>query len=265
MSRLWSKSVRLHVGPHAVCGRLEPSWLGALWSTVAGGGTNELPVQRADTTELRSDPSNETLARAVDAVLQQIASIESLQRGQLHVGLADALVHRDVVAGDFAGDSDRQLQAVAIACVSELLGDAVDLREVRWQLQADGKHLLIGAIDRDQLGVLSDAATRHGLSMGSVQPDFCLQWNRHAGALRRGAAVFAVADGHDAVVACVADGAVAALSRGAGGLDKLVDRLLASIGLEAADAAAFVLVNKTSSDTLVSPRWTVLNPEAGPQ
>ena len=265
MSRLWSKSVRLHVGPHAVCGRLEPSWLGALWSTVAGGGTNELPVPRADITEPRSDPSNEALARAVDAVLQQIASTASVQRRRLHVELADSLVHLDVVAGDFAGDSERQLQAVAVACVSELLGDAADEREVRWQLQADGKHLLIGAIDRAQLGVLADAAARHGLSMGSVQPDFCLQWNRHAGAVRRGAAVFAVADGHDAVVACVANGAVAALSRGAGGLDKLVDRLLASIGLEATDAATFVLVNQTASDKPVSPRWTVLNPEARAQ
>lgn len=265
MSRLWSKSVRLHVGPHAVCGRLEPSWLGALWSTVTGGGTGEPNVQRADIIELRSDPSTDALTRAVDAVLQRIASTAPVERRRLHVELANALVHLDVVAGDFAGDSDRQLQAVAVACVSELLGDAADQREVRWQLQAGGKHLLIGAIDRDQLGVLLDAAARHGLSMGSVQPDFCLQWNRHAGALRREAAVFAVADGHDAVVACVADGAVAALSRGAGGLDKLVDRLLASIGLEATDAATFVLVNQLASDKPVSPRWTVLNSEARPQ
>ncbi len=201
-------------------------------------------------------------------------------------------MHFDVVAGDFAGNSDRQLQAVAAACMAELLGEAAPTHEIRWQLQADGKHLLIGAIARDQLGALSEAAARHGLTLASVQPDFCLQWNRHAPALKPGAAVFAVAAGHEAVIACVADGAVAAMSSGAwlarvhrpGNstvtvnqlmhglglepaakevlLDMRVDRLLASVGQDAASQSAFVLVAPEMAGAKVSSRWTLINRDA---
>ncbi len=203
-------------------------------------------------------------------------------------------MHFDVVGGDFVGNSDRQLQAVATACMAELLGEAAPAHEIRWQLQTDGKHLLIGAIARDHLGALSEAAARHGLIVSTVQPDFCLQWNRHAPAVKPGAAVFAVAAGHEAVIACVADGAVAAMSSGAwlarvnlpGNstvavnklmhglglepttkevlLDVRVDRLLASVGQDAASQSAFVLVAPELASAKVSERWTLINRDAQP-
>jgi hypothetical protein len=207
------------------------------------------------------------VARAVDAVLIELAKTSSLQGSRLEVELANALVHLDVVEGDFAGDSDRQLQSVAVACVAELLGDAAQDHEIRWQLQANKKHLLIGAIARNLLGALSAAAARQGMSLHSVQPDLCLQWNRHAGATSKtsGAAVFAVACGSAAVVTRVADGSIAALSSGnwgdrsttAGALDQRVDRLLASAGLDPQGMSAFVLVGPKGAEKGVSPRWAV--------
>ena len=212
---------------------------------------------------------------------------------RLCVELADSLMHFDVVAGDFAGDSDRQLRSVAVACVAELLDDARKTHEIRWQLQADGKHLLIGAIDHEQLGVLSEAAARHGMSLGSVQPDFCVQWNRHVNVLKPESSVFAVACGHEAMVVCVSQGAVSAISSGAWLdrddlpgqpqvrvktlmcglglestatshlLDARVNRLLASVGLDAAMQSAFVLVAPEMSASSVSARWAVLGREAG--
>ena len=84
----------------------------------------------------------------IDAALASWPARRSLKGAQLDVELADSLVHLDVVAGDFAANSDRQLASVAAACVDELLGDAAKDHEIRWQLQPDGTHLLIGAVAR---------------------------------------------------------------------------------------------------------------------
>lgn len=231
----------------------------------------------------------DALAAHIEAVLVQLGRAVPLKGARLEVEWTDALTHFDVVAGDFAGDSDRQLQAVASACVSELLGDAAQAHEIRWQLQAGGHHLLIAAIPREHLKLLSEAATRHDLTLSSVQPDFCRQWNCHAKALKRGAAVFAVASDREAVIACVDNGAIATMSSGAwfdrnqpssgptvtvkrlmsglglepaakaGLLDIRVDRLLASIGRDPAHQSAYVLVGPEMADANVSCRWTVLN------
>jgi hypothetical protein len=288
----WSKTVRLRVVPDSVCAVLEQGWLRPTALARAGQGTRAAATPDSPMGESTRASADE-LAHTIDAVLAELAQTSTLRGARLEVELADSLLLFDVVSGDYAGDSERQLQAVANACVAELLGDAAPAHEVRWHLQADGKHLLIGAIASDLLHAVSEAAARQGLRLGSVQPDFCLQWNHHAAALRAGAAVFVVASGRDAVVACVANGSVAGLSSGGwldrndaagtaipnvnrlmcglgieasattGLLDFRVDRLLASIGQDAASQSAFVLVAPELSPTGVSPRWTVLNREAG--
>ena len=289
MSLPWRKSVRLRVVPGSVCGTLEQGLLRCRLLASANHASDGPELLPGDAAEQPPDRPDDGLAQALDAVLLELAQTTSLQGARLDVELADALVHLDVVAGDFAGDSDRQLQSVAFACVAELLGDAAQHHEIRWQLQADGKHLLIVAMARDQVRTLTDAAARHGLTLRSVQPDFCVQWNRHSARLQPGAAVFAVASGHEAVIACVSRGAIAALSSGAwldrqdaftsqhvtrllcglglqpsataGMLDSRVDCLLASAGLEAANQAAYVLVAPKLSDNAVSSRWTIVNRE----
>jgi hypothetical protein len=234
----------------------------------------------------------EPLAELVDATLRELALSAPLKGARLEVELADALVHLDVVSGDFAADSERQLEAVAGACVAELLGDAAKDHEVRWQLQSDGRHLLIGAVARARLQALADVAARHGVLLRSVQPDFCLQWNRHARVLKSGAAVFVVASGRDAVVARVARGTVCALSGGpwldrfrapgtsndraqrlmcgfgleptatAGALDLRVDRMLTGAGARPEDHADYVLVAPQVSVKAVTPRWKLIDREA---
>jgi hypothetical protein len=232
------------------------------------------------------------LAPAIEAVFTELAKTAPLTGARLEVEWADALMVFDVVAGDFAANTDSQLQAVATACMTELLGDAAQAHEVRWQLQRDGKHLLIGAVAREYLRLLSETAARHGLRLSSVEPDFCLQWNRHAAAVKSGNSVFAVLSGQDAVIACVSKGAVAAVSSGAWisgvqpngnaigdaseltrglangrpGEEPLLDirltRLLASVGLDPAAQSSCVLVAPASARAKVSSRWTVLNREA---
>jgi hypothetical protein len=277
--------------PHAAAAVLEQGWPHRKVLARASHAISE--TNTGSSSALQHAPA-ESVSRTVDAVLTELGKAASLRGARLEVEWADALMHFDVVAGDFDGYSDRQLQSVAAACLAELLGDGALAHDMRWQLQADGKHLLIGAIARDQLGALSEAAARHGLKLVSVQPDFCLQWNRHAPAVNPGAAVFAVASGQEAVIACVADGAVAAISGGAwlarvnlpGNstvavnklmhglgleptakdvlLDVRVDRLLASVGQDAASQSAFVLVAPEVADTKVSARWTLINRDAQP-
>jgi hypothetical protein len=214
------------------------------------------------------------LARALDTVLLELAGTAALRGATLDAHVADSLVHLDVVNGEFSGVGDRQLQSIATACAAELLGDAVHNHDIRWQLQADEKHLLIGAMARDLLATVLQAAARHGLSLYSLQPELCVQWNLHAGsALKPGHGVFAVVGGREAAIASVADGTITALSSGvwidgrdtAATLDSRVDRLLASAGQDPARQSSFVVVGSERSDEPVSSRWTVKQRRAAMQ
>jgi hypothetical protein len=141
------------------------------------------------------------------------------------------------------------------------------------------------------LQALVELAGRHGMRLRSVQPDFCLQWNRHARVLRPGSGVFVVASGRDAVVAQVNGGAVHALSGGpwldrrdtpgtasaqaqrlmcglgldrsatAGVLDIRVDRMLTGAGLRPEDQAAYVLVAPQIAQKALTPRWRLIDRE----
>ncbi len=292
MSLPWSRSLRLRVTPHAAWATLQPGWWGTKALADAVHPANAVSNSRDAMPSSAMAVSIEALAANIEAVLAQIGRSAAIRGARLIVEWSDSMTHFDVVSGDFAGDSDRQLQAVASACATELLGEAAQSHEVRWQLQAGGRHLLIAAIPREQLKLLDEACQRHGLTLVSVQPDFCTQWNRHAKALKRGPAVFTVASEREAVIACVVDGAVATMSNGAwldtnrpsGGpsvtvkrllsgfgletgakssvLDTRVDRLLASIGRDPAKESAYVLVAPEVEEGMLSPRWTILRRSA---
>ena len=291
MSLPWSKVIRLRVTPDEVSGSLIQRWLDpkvlarTCQAPSAAPGTQGVS---ADSIHAKAD----TLARAIEAALAELAKTSQLRGARLEVEWANELMTFDVVAGEFEGNSDAQLQSVATACLSELLGDAVQAHDIRWQLQSDRRHLLIGAIASDYLQLLSQSASRHGLRLCSVEPDFCLQWNRHAGTVRAGTSVFAVASGHDAMIACVSNGAVIAISSGAwvsgsrrkagadsaapmrssaaepaageNLLDVRLARLLASVGLDPADRSDRVLVATEWARENVSSGWTVLNRDAIP-
>ena len=285
----WSRSVCLRVAPDAVCATLAQGWPHAKVVARANHSVDGPFPTTARAAQSPSVGANDALSSALDAVLLKLAESRPLRGARLDIELADALVHLDTVAGEFIGNGERQLQSIAAACVTELLGDAAPDHDIRWQLQSGGKHLLIGAMARSHIQAFTEAARRHRLRLRSVQPDFCLQWNRHAASLKPGSAVFAVASGSDAVVAHVMQGAVTAVSSGcwldrdsnvgasrlhvkrlmcglgldpaatAGALDIRVGRLLASVGQDEAAQSGFVLVAPQTSEHALSSRWTVIN------
>lgn len=289
MSRLSSESVLLRFAPDRVCARLQRGW----WRPRVVASAQR-PVETATgDDDARSAALDDAMARSLEAVLHELHRTTPWAQASLQVEVADSLAHLDVVDGDFAGESQRQLETIALACVSELLGEAAREHEVRWQLLPGGHQLLIGAITRQRLRTLADTARRHRLALRSVQPDFCLQWNRHARTLAGPSAVFAVASGREAVVAQVCDGRIAHISHGAwldahpagtsnvrahhlmcglglepavtaGVLDQRVDRLLASAGLRPEQQSAFVLVAPPLSSKAISARWSLVPREATP-
>jgi len=285
VSRLWNKVVRLRIVPDSACAALLCGWWRArevAHSEQAAGAMTLADDDKRPAVELDA---------AIDSALRELAAKASLQGARLDVELADSLVHLDVVAGDFAADGERQLATIAASCVDELLGDAAKDHEIRWQLQADGRHLLIGAVARSQLQSLAALASRHGMRLRSVQPDFCLQWNRQARLLQPRSGVFVVASGRDAVVAHVERGTVLALSGGpwldrrdavgatdtqaqrlmcglglergvtAGTLDIRVDRMLTGAGLRPEAQAAYVLVAPKIEQRALRPRWRLVDRE----
>lgn len=202
--------MRLQIDPLAIRGEV---WLGQ-WRGRRAGRAERLLDDSGALGAVLDDAWQAAAKEALLAVLGELADATPLKGALLNVELADALVVMDVATGEFAGQSDRQLQTIAQACCAELLGAAQGQTEVRWQLQRDEKHLLICTLNQAVLAWLTEAAAQVELQLASVQPHFLRQWNVHAGKLRPGHGVFAVASGVHAVIACVAEGVITTLSRG---------------------------------------------------
>ncbi|MEP7294942.1 MAG: hypothetical protein ABI702_02055 [Burkholderiales bacterium] len=207
MSLPWNRSVRLRVGPHGAAATLERTWPRRAAMASAHRARADAEIAAG------TDGSAFGLELgAIEPVLRELERAAPLRGARLNVELSDSVVHLDVVEGDFAGQSDPQLRAIAAACVAELLGDDADAYELRWQLQPDDRHLLICAIARAHLSALAQDAATLGLLLTSVQPDFVVQWNRHAGTLTSGTSVFAVTSGTALAIAWVVDGIISAIS-----------------------------------------------------
>jgi hypothetical protein len=212
-------------------------------------------------------PGIDGLAAALEPLLAELEQQVDLRGASAQVEFGDAWVTLDVVEGEFAGLNERQLQAIATACIAELLGAASLQHELRWQLQRDEQHLLICAVQRKALEALTQSLQNHGVSLHSVQPHFCATWNRQARALADGPTVLAVVDGAGAAIACARSGIITSVGRAtstveglASLLDPQVDRLLASLGLND-DATRYLLVGAEPAQHLLAPRWTVLRDE----
>ncbi len=265
MSLPWNKSLQLHVGAQAVHGTLYPAW-----------SRRKVLARASHAVEPPAIGRGTAALTAIDAVLSELSARASGRGMRLSVVLTDARTHFDVVAGDYRDASERQLQSIATACVAELLGDQAVGQVVRWQLQPDRHHLLICSIAPQDIESMVQAASRHGLSLASLQPEFCMQWNRHAGALPDRTGVFATTNGAHAIVACVAGGAITALSCGpcledesapsedlpaTSPLDSRVNRLLAGIGLDVSGVSTFLLVAPELPEHSLASRWTLLDPQ----
>jgi hypothetical protein len=228
-----------------------------------------------------------TLEQRLDALLVSLAHDTPLKGAQLCVELPDASLHLDVVRGEFEDKGPRQLQAIAHACVVELLGERAADHAIQWQLQRDERHLLLCAVPSALLETVCAVALRHGMHLVHAQPGFAAQWNYH---FRRGTprtAVFAVACEANAVVTFIRNGAIVAISNGpwlerpelvrptAGAsslmsrqgmgdcidqpaLDLHTDRLLSSHAFDA--EGKFLLVGPRASARRLSKRWAVAPP-----
>ncbi|MGZ5157072.1 MAG: hypothetical protein ACXWJA_11670 [Caldimonas sp.] len=279
MSLPWNSSLLLQVEPGAIVATLETGW----------------PRRRrvsasAPPAGAQADGSAGVIAtpgldpQMLDTVLDGIELSAPVRGASLSVELADPLVHFDVVEGDFGAQGDRQLQSIAVACMGELLGEAAGEHEVRWSLQAGERHLVIAAVPRALIASLAAAAELRGLRLDSVQPAFGRRWNAFARGLKASTAVFASTSGAHAVVSCVVDRAVCAVSAGPwqedGGaaaepaatasaeslslLDDRAARLLASIGIESSVESDYLLVSANAPGAAAASRWSVVDPSGSP-
>lgn len=259
MSHPWNKSVQLHIGEQQLRASVRPARAWAWQAAVAAGPS---PVVTAELTS--------AFAPLIAATLEKLQASGDLRECSLHVTVANAHVHFDVVAGDYAAYSDAQLQAIAQSCVTELLGEAAAQQTVRWQLQPDLRHLLLCAIDSQLLDAVVQAAQQQKMKLASLQPAFCQHWNRHAGTLTSGNGVLTVLDSGCSLIVCALRGSIMALSYGtwnvlgtAGAdatrcrhtLDQHVDRLLASFGQPARHMLDFVLLSGEPLAWQPSARW----------
>jgi len=287
VSPRWNRSVRLRIGVDAVRASAH-----AGWPRVATIARAERPV--TSPARVATDPSAH--APEVDAALAELGARMPLQGARLEVQVASTLLHFDVVEGDFGAQTDRQLQGVASACLSEMLGDEAAGRAVRWHLQDDDRHLLIVALSDAWIELAQAAATAAGLRLASVRPAFVARWNESRKAMKPGPGVFVVCDPRDLAIAAVADGAIAAISVGDGvdlaieppapaprtlgvataatgavassgfspdrpgiaTVDDRVDRFLSARGQDPETLASFVMVAPDGTPVAASPRWSVI-------
>lgn len=265
MSLPWNRSFQLHIGTRSVVGMLHAGWSR---DRTLGRSTRDISVADAADGEGPAAACRE----AMDAVLSELRSMSGGGGRQLSMFLAGGRLHFDVATGDFRNASERHLQTIADACVNDVLGQQTSPRIVRWQLQPGMQHLLIAAMDARDVEAAVQVAAQHRLRLVSLQPIFCLHWNRSALSRAGGTGVFAVVDGVHADVGYVRNGAVTAWSSGhcerapgstgpdgvgRGALDERTDRLLASLG-ESADAVpAFAVSVRGDSDLAVAPRWVI--------
>lgn len=260
----WNKSIELYVGAHQVCGTLHPAWYRHDVLARAGHLVEQSFMTTDDAAPLG----------AIDAVLSDLRASAPSGAVDLNVVMSDKHIHYDVVAGNYRHASERQLDSIASACVAELLADLAVGQLVRWQLQPDQRHLLICSIALQYIEAIAEASLRQGLSLASLQPEFCAQWNRHAIAAHSGTTVFATANCAQVTVACVEGDAITAVSGGlfhgneacpeenlcaTSGLDSRVNRLVASIGVDIRTVSTFTLVVRDITVHRLDPRWTVVD------
>lgn len=213
MSLRWNRSVRLRIEVHSVMATLRQGWPRP--STVARAHEWVEPSSEISAHPGFTEMAPQLLPVAqIEAVFETLKQTGALRGASLSVEISDALVLLDVIDGDFLGNTDRQLDAIAAACAAELLGDPAGEQEIRWQLQSDDRHLLMCAMPRTYVQELSRIAQTYGLKLASVEPDFVRQWNRHSQVLGTGQGVFAVATRAHVAVAWATKGVISALSAG---------------------------------------------------
>ena len=212
-------------------------------------------------------PSVETWRPALMAVLDELQSSRPLQGLEVHAEIGDEFAHLDVAEGDFATAGDAELERMAQASLRDTLGEDDAAFEVRCHLQGGERHLVLCALSRPMVHELRQALASRGLVLTHMAPAFARRWNRHRAGF--GSGIFASAESGHCVAALVQEGRLEAITAATCGsameparsqspLDAMVDRLLATFGLDAAAPRHFVLIDRGPSQAALSQRWTVL-------
>jgi hypothetical protein len=210
------------------------------------------------------------LRAGVNRALDELARAAPLKHAAIDIELGDSLLHFDVAHGSFGGKSTQQLDSIARVCARELLGDSAEGHELRWDLQADEKHLWICTVPLQLLSDLREAVSQRGLRLQGLKPAFAASWNRHRQALKPGLGVFASVRGDFSVVAFARDGVVEALSADrfvtepapaaeARAADKSLDlqvlRLVTSLGVDTRAVKQFVALAEAPVLSRLGPHW----------
>ncbi len=188
-------------------------------------------------------------------------------RGRVRVRIADAFCFLDSLEGEFAAQPARVADGIVRAAAAELLPEGGRGHELRWQLQADGRHALVLAVPAVLLRSLQDCAAALGLRIESIEAEFVAQWN-HCGrplGLRDGIAAFA----HRGAATLVR------LQRGAitgfafehvglnlGALEAAARRLSSRYGDDADAEGARALVTQDEWNPQQMGRWSLHRPAA---
>jgi hypothetical protein len=184
------------------------------------------------------------------------------------VGVDNAFCWLDSVEGDFAALRPRVVEEVADAAFAEVLGEAIDDHERRWQVQRDGRHMLLLAMPRTLIAAIDAAAAAHGLRIASLNACFVEQWNECGRTAAVGDGVVALVRRGCATLVRVRDGVITALScehvsSSVSELDQATRRLLSRFGDDVDATAQRVLVSADAWSADKLGAWTLHRPQRG--
>jgi hypothetical protein len=220
-------------------------------------------------------PGTEGAAATLQRLLESaLAGAGPAPRGGWHaeVVLDDGLCWFDIVQGDFASRGAQAMQWIAEACAQEIFGNAVHTQTLRWQVQADGRHALLLAVESTWLGAVQDALRAQRIALHRMQPAFVVAWNRARGRVN-GLENGLVAWLHDgqAVLVHLRGGSMVALAREAldataAALELAARRLVARHGeLLSAPVRRLLLTDEALQSPSVAP-WELrrVSPDIAP-
>lgn len=155
----------------------------------------------------------------------------------VQVTLAPDFCWLDVVQGDFASMSDRVIGHIARGSLADSLGDAATAHELRWQVQADGRHMVLLAVPAPFVQALQAALAAHALRAQRLEATALALWNWSATRGAPASGVWAWARLGQVVMARVRHGVITTISSewvmgGAAELDLVLRRLLGRNGDE---------------------------------
>lgn len=188
-------------------------------------------------------------------------------RARVAVSIDNAFCWLDSVEGDFAAMRTRALDGIAQAALAEVLGDEAADHELRWQVQHDGRHMLLVAVPRSLMAAVQKAADENGLRIAALNATFVDQWNHCGRTLGIGDGVVALVRRGCATLVRVRGAAITALGcehvgNSVSELNQATRRLLARFGDDIDAGERRVMVSPDAWSEAQLGAWTLHRPGA---